>query len=143
MYPKHEEDLYAWAMGNAHLLKEKKFIEADMANIVEELETLGRSTRRELSNRLSILIAHLLKWQYQTNLRCSSWEITIINQRLDIKDVLKESPSLKPQIKGITPTAYTKALAIVRRESPLDLKSLPAKCPYTLKQCLDDDFYPE
>ena len=61
----YEQDFYAWLMENAQLLRQGRLAEIDVNNIVEELESMGRRERRELVNRLALLFAHLLKWQYQ------------------------------------------------------------------------------
>ena len=142
MHPKYEDDFYGWAMANASLLKKRKFNEADMNHIIEEMEALGRSNRRELVSRLGVLIAHLMKWQYQTSLRKGGWQGTIERQRIEISDVLEENPSLKSQIEEIMPKAYKYALSILKEETPLDLKSLPSECPYTFIQMMDDEFFP-
>lgn len=143
MIPRYEEDFYGWTIANVSLLKQGRFNEVDMNHIIEEMESLGRSNRRELISRLGVLIAHLMKWQYQSNLKNKSWKGTIVRQRIDIKDVLEENPSLKPQLDEILPKAYKYALAILEEETPLELKSIPQKCSYTIEQCLDDGFYPE
>lgn len=143
MYPRYEDDFYGWTIGNISLLRQRKFNEADMDHIIEEIESLGRSNRRELVSRLGVLIAHLMKWEYQSDLKNKSWKGTIVRQRIDIKDVLEENPSLNSQIDEILVKAYKYSLAILEEETPLDLKSIPQTCPYTVQQCLDDDFYPE
>jgi len=143
MRPKYEEDFYGWTIENISLLRQRKFNEVDMDHIIEEIESLGRSNRRELVSRLGVLIAHLMKWEYQSDLKNKSWKGTIVRQRIDIKDVLEENPSLNSQIDEIIVKAYKYALAILEEETPLDLKSVPQKCPYTVQQCLDDEFYPD
>jgi hypothetical protein len=61
----YDLEFYAWALTNAKLLRAGKFSEADMANIAEELESMGRGEKRELISRLTVLLAHLLKWRFQ------------------------------------------------------------------------------
>ena len=142
MYPKYEEDFYGWAIENASLLKQGKYNEVDMNHIIEEMETLGRSNRRELVSRLGVLIAHLMKWEYQPDLKNKSWKGTIIRQRIDINDLLEENPSLKAQMDEIKSKSYKYALAILEEETPLELKDFPGECPYTFSQMIDEDFYP-
>jgi hypothetical protein len=143
MYPKYEEDFYGWAMKNASLLKQGKFCEADMENIIEEMEAMGRSEKSQLVNRFAVLIAHLLKWQLQPDFRGRSWHGTIKEQRKRAKILLKENPSLKSKLQEAFTDAYGLAVDQIEKETPIDLKLLPLECPYTFEQCLEEEFYPE
>ena len=143
MIPKHDEDFYGWAMANATLLKQRKYQEADMDMIIEELEEMGGSNENQLINRLGVLIAHLLKWQFQSELRGRSWEGTIEEQRHKIKRLVKKNPSLKTKIPEAVEEAFSDSKSIIKKDTPLDLKLLPAECPYTFDQITDDDFYPQ
>jgi len=60
----YESDFYAWAMEQAALLRARRFDTADIDNIAEEIESMGRGEKRELVNRLAVLLLHLLKWQF-------------------------------------------------------------------------------
>jgi hypothetical protein len=143
MHPKYEEDFYGWAMKNASLLKQGKFNEADIENIIEEIESMGRSEKSQLMNRFSVLIAHLLKWQFQPDFRGRSWHGTIKEQRKRAKMLLKENPSLKSKLSDTFADAYELAIDQIEKETPIDLKILPLECPYTIEQALDDNFFPE
>lgn len=143
MHPKYEEDFYAWAFTNASLLRQGKFSEVDMENIIEEIESMGRSEKNQLVNRLSVLIAHLLKWQLQPDFRGRSWHGTIKEQRKRAKTLLKENPSLKNKLSEAFSDAYELAGNQIEKETPIDLKLLPAECPYSFEECLDDSFFPE
>ena len=61
----YDTDFYAWTQTQAALLRDGKWQELDYANLAEEIESVGRSDKRELSNRLKVLLLHLLKWLYQ------------------------------------------------------------------------------
>jgi len=143
MKPKYEEDFYGWAMTNAELLKKKKFSEVDMENIIEEIESMGRSEKNQLTNRLSVLIAYLLKWELQPDFRGRSWHGTIREQRKQAQILLEENPSLKGKLPEILNNAYDLAISQIEKETPIDLKILPNKCPYAFEQCIDSNFYPE
>jgi hypothetical protein len=95
---KYESDFYAWANEQATLLREGRFAEADVENIADEIESLGRSEKRDLVNRLAVLLAHLLKWQFQPVWRGKSWRLTIKEQRRRLSEHLDENPSLKPLV---------------------------------------------
>jgi hypothetical protein len=69
----YNKDFYNWTLHNADLIRQKKFSEMDIDHIAEEIESMGNRDRRELINRLAVLIAHLLKWQYQPTKRSKSW----------------------------------------------------------------------
>ncbi|MBK1702860.1 DUF29 domain-containing protein, partial [Thiococcus pfennigii] len=77
----HDTDFHAWAIQNARLLREGAFTELDVEKIAEELEAMGASERRELLNRLQVLLVHLLKHQYHPERRGKSWLLTINHQR--------------------------------------------------------------
>lgn len=143
MQPKYEEDFYGWARTNVHLLKQKKYEEVDMEHIIEELEEMGNNKENELFSRLALLISHLLKWQFQPNLRGHSWIYTAREQRFRIKRLLKKNPGLKGELDETFKDAYTDAILRATEETGLDEKTFPTECPYTFEQVIDEDFYPE
>jgi hypothetical protein len=143
MYPSHDKDVYGWAVHTAQLLKDKKMNEVDFDGIIEELEEMGISNKHALKNRLAQLIFHLLKWQFQPDLRCRSWTGTVREQRIRLNDILEENPSLKSYVLEAIVKAYKISLTLIEKETPLDLKMLPAECPYTFEQIMNDEFYPE
>ncbi len=138
----YQEDYYGWLQENAQLIREKRFSEIDVENIVEELESMGKSEKRELSNRLTILLMHLLKWQYQTVKRSTSWRNTIAVQRIDIRELLGDSPSLKSEILDKIAVAYEKAKLATEIETGIEKQNFPAECPFSLEQILDETFLP-
>lgn len=138
----YEQDFYAWAMRNARLLREGRFSEIDVDNIAEELETIGRSEKRELVNRLAVLLAHLLKWQFQPERRGKSWRLTIKEQRRKIIKNLVDNPSLKATLREAVAEAHEDAILWVAKETPLDETDIPVTCPYTLDEILHYDFLP-
>lgn len=139
----YDEDFVAWTEQQARLLRAGEFSQLDIENIAEELESMGRSIRRELRNRLAILTMHLLKWRYQPGHRSRSWASTIREQREEIVELLDESPSLKSaptrDLTKIYRLAVTKALG----ETGLPEATFPAECPFTPEQILAEDFLPE
>jgi ribosomal protein L29 len=139
----YEEDFYNWSLYNAQLLREGKITEIDAIHIAEELESMGKRDKRELISRLTVLLAHLLKWQFQPNMRSKSWQSTIREQRTQIAKLLKDSPSLKPQLQteGIV-EAYPDALEIALEETGLSESTFPKQCSYSLEQLLNKQFYP-
>ena len=143
MIPKYEEDFYGWSMAMAGLLKERRMTELDFDNLIEEIESMGRSNFDQLINRLAVLIAHLLKWKYQSNLKGHSWFYTIREQRGKVKRIISQNPSLKSRVDEAFSYAYKDAVYQAARETGLNEKDFPSQCPYTFDQCLDDEFYPD
>lgn len=138
----YDKDFYAWTREQASLLHSRQWSQLDLLNLVEEIESLGRQERRELINRLGVLIGHLLKWQYQPQQRTRSWIATIAIQRLEITELIEESPSLKPDLEAALRQAYLKAINLAIQETNLPNRTFPPNCPYSLEEILDDRFYP-
>jgi hypothetical protein len=136
----YDVDFYAWTLQQSKSLKERDFNSLDIVNLAEEIESLGKQQQQELKNRLSILIGHLLKWDYQPNQRSESWTYTIREQRLQILDLLEQNPSLKSYQDEAVAKAYPLALLLVERETPLDLRDLPNPCPYSWADILNPSF---
>jgi hypothetical protein len=136
----YEVDFYAWTQEQSALLSRGQWQSLDIENLVEEIESLGKQQKQELRNRLGVLIGHLLKWEFQPELRGKSWRSTIIEQRDRIKLHLKDNPSLKSYLDEAVIEAHRLALSLVVRETPLDYPDLPADCPYEIAQILDPLF---
>jgi hypothetical protein len=139
----YDSDFYAWANEQAALLRSGKLSAADIENIAEEIESMGRSEKRELVNRLTVLLIHLLKWQYQPLLQGPSWRTTIRIQRCDIADHLTDNPSLKSQLPDTMDRAYRKAIMEAAAETGLREATFPTVCPWSFGQIMDEGFWPE
>jgi hypothetical protein len=141
--PNYNSDFYGWTQQQADLLRTGRLSDLDVENLLEEVETMGRSEKRELDSRLTVLLAHLLKWQYQPVRRGNSWRLTIESQRIKFVDVLDDNPSLKPQLDAILAHAYKQARIDAAQETGMDKTVFPGNCPWDFLQLLDESFYPE
>ena len=139
----YETDFYAWTKEQVALLRNHQWDKIDLFNVIEEIESLGRKERQELRNRLAILLGHLLKWQFQPEKRTNSWLGTIREQRIQIKLLLADSPSLKSCLDEVFMTAYELGLALAIKETKLGEQIFPEICPYTLGQTLNPEFLTE
>jgi hypothetical protein len=139
----YKEDFYAWLLKNAALLQAKNFVEIDNENVAEELVGMAKSEKRQLVNRFAVLLAHLLKWQFQSSRRSKSWERTIKEQRKRIQLLLEESPSLKHELSEKISDAYEIAILTAANETGLDESQFPDGCEYRFEDILDSTFYPE
>ena len=105
---------------------------------------MGRSEKRELVNRLTVLLLHLLKWQFQPALHGNSWRLTHREQRYRLEDHLDDNPSLKSQLgPGDAQMPIGCALIEAQRETGLARSTFPTDCPYTFDQAMSPDFWPE
>jgi hypothetical protein len=139
----YERDFYAWANEQAALLRAGKLGDADIGNIAEEIESMGRSEKRELESRFTVLLSHLLKWQFQPERRGKSWRVTIEQQRRQLAKHLRENPSLKSAVGETVLSAYEDARIEAEKETDLDREVFPLDCPYTLDQLMDLTFLPD
>jgi Domain of unknown function DUF29 len=140
--PLYDRDCYAWSREQAELLRAGNLAEADIEHIAEEIDSMGRTEKRELISRLNVLLLHLLKWRYQPGKRGPSWEASISNQRDDIADHLDDNPSLKPLLPLALASAYRKACREAVAETGLAASTFPGASPWTVEQVLDDGFWP-
>jgi len=147
----YERDFHAWIQQHIALLKQGRFSEIDAEHLILELEDMAGRDRDELVSHLIILIAHLLKWQFQLKqlselwekFKGSSWRQSIIEQRNEILRQLRKKPSLKSYIHDAIVEAYPDAVRLATKETQLPQSTFPHECAYTLEQLLDDDFYPD
>lgn len=138
----YEADFHAWTQQQASFLREQHWNKIDLANVIEEIESLGRQQRQELRNRLSILIGHLLKWNYQPEARSRSWLATIRVQRRDIARLLKENPSLQLYLDSAIQEAFENGRDLAMGETDLPEATFPIDCLYSSSEMLDDRFFP-
>ena len=113
----YEQDFYRWLIETAQKIRNQNFAAVDWDNVAEELETLGRSEKRELRSCLLVLLEHLLKlayWQAEREYNARGWNHTIVEQRQQIEFLLKDSPSLKPIISDLFDQCYTDAKKVTR-----------------------------
>jgi hypothetical protein len=139
----YEADFYAWANQQAALLRAGDLTAADIEQIAEEIESMGRSEKRELLSRLAVLLMHLLKWQHQLTLRGNSWRATIKVQRRELERHLADNPSLKARLPELIATAYEDATLLAARETGLAESVFSASCPWSFQEMMDDGFWPE
>ena len=139
----YDKDFYAWILQNVALIRAGKFSEIDGEHVAEELESMGKREKRELINRLALLISHLLKWEFQSERRGNSWRATINHQRLKLKKLLGESPSLKHELAEKISEAYEDALFLASEETNFPKEDFPREVNYTLENLLNDEFFPD
>ena len=133
----YERDFYSWALAQAALLRAGRFAEIDMANVADELETLGRAEASALGSSYRQIVLHLLKWQYQPGRRAKDWKAAVLRERAHAADVLETSPGLKPRKQELLAKAYQSARKEAAIETDLPMSTFPDACPFTLEQVED------
>jgi hypothetical protein len=146
----YEADFYTWIFRNIELLKQRRFSKIDVDILIDELESMAKQDKRELISHFIILLAHLLKWQFQLKRLTEQWQTqqegswrgSIMEQRLQIVKQLKESPSLKNYLAEAVENAYPDAVKIAMQETQFSQSTFPKMCSYSIEQLLDENFYP-
>lgn len=143
MTTRYETDIVAWANEQAGFIRAARYDLLDLEHIAEEIEDVGKSEQRELSNRMAVLLAHLLKWQCQSERQGSSWRNTIRAQRKEIGYLLDEAPSLRQKLieDRWLDMVWSKAVAQASTETGLDV--FPDCFPWAMNQVLDLAWWPE
>ena len=138
----YEVDFHAWTVRQAALLRSGDLGGADLANLAEEIETLGRSERAALESAYRLVASHLLKLQFQARRATRSWVATVTRERLNAARTLRENPSLKPKRAALFASAYRDARKEAAAETGLPLSAFPDEPPFTLAQAEDEAFLP-
>jgi hypothetical protein len=99
----YEQDFFRWTQEQAAALRgvsaSSVNLPLDWENLAEEIESLGRSDRRELASRIATIIEHLLTLEYSSAVRPQrGWQQTIRRERLAIERLLEDSPSLRQHV---------------------------------------------
>jgi hypothetical protein len=139
----YETDFYTWTQQQAELLRQGRIDDLDLENLAEEIECLGRSERRSFVSAIRLLTHHLLKWQYQPEMRSQSWESTIREQRYQIGALLQDNPSFKPWIPNALADGYGHGRDAAAGETKFPLSTFPKTCPYTWEQLTDKEWLPD
>ncbi|MFM6039276.1 MAG: DUF29 domain-containing protein [Sphaerospermopsis kisseleviana] len=142
----YEQDYYLWIKTTINQLRTGQFSAVDLENLLEELETMGRSQKRAIKSLLIKLLEHLLKlkcWDNERERNQGHWKREVRTFRIQIKDELTDSPSLKPYILEIFEKCYQEARKLVSDSSQLPLDTFPIIPIGSLEQILDENWFPE
>jgi hypothetical protein len=145
----YEADIVLWSERQGALLRRRAAgelvndAELDWSNIAEEIESMGRAEQDQLTSRLAILLAHLLKWRFQLERRGNSWRFTILEQRRRAIRIVSRNPGLRPRLADILAEAYGDAILIAGRETELSVETFPSVCPWTFEQATVAEFLGE
>ena len=141
----YNQDFYLWIEQTVQALKNRDLNSLDWDNLIEEVESMGRSEKRELKSRLLVVIEHLLKlmfWESEKLQNIRGWRTTVVEQRYQIELLLTDSPSLRPMLQDIFADSYAKARRHTMRKYSLPESMFPVELPFSLEQVLDPEFLP-
>ncbi len=125
----YERDFVAWLQAQATVIRERRWADVDVEHLLEEIEDLGSSQRRELASRIRVLLMHLLKVDLQPERDASpSWWGSIVEQADAIRDLLDASPSLLPTIPKIVYDSYP----LARRRASLEMSIAQDEMPQNM-----------
>ncbi len=140
----YEDDILAWSREQARLIRVGRFDLVDREHVAEEIEDVGKSEQRESASRVAVLLAHLLKWQYQPERRGVSWERTIKAQRKELAYYLGETPSLRPKLAEPRWLDMVWAKAVAQAVAETDLDCFPETCPWVMDdETLNPAWWPD
>jgi hypothetical protein len=139
----YEDDFESWSYEQAELLRQRRFAELDIPNLIEEIESMGSEQRFALQSSYRLVIAHLLKWQYQPQLRSTSWEITIGRERDNIAAREEKNHALRENARTLVEDVYRGAVREAAKETGLPRNTFPFDCPYTVDQLRDPEWMPD
>lgn len=138
----YDEDFVRWSEDQARALAERHLDALDLDNLAEEIDSLGRAQKNELSSRLVVLLAHLPKRQIQPEWRSHSWQTTTGGQRTHVEGLLATSPSLRGPPDRPPDRAYRRSRRTAQRATRLRFSVFPGDCLFTTAQALDEAFFP-
>ena len=138
----YKTDIIAWANEQAAFIRAGRFDLLDLENIAEEIEDVGKSEQRELESRVAVLLAHLLKWQYQPEWRGVSWTVTIRTQRERCNLQIKKTPSLKVSLADEDWLLDVWADAVDQAAKQTNLDVFPNRCPWLMTDVLTEGWLP-
>lgn len=141
----YEKDVILWSQEQARALRERDFSKLDIEHLADEIEDVGKSEKRELANRMAVLLAHLLRWRWQPERRSASWRRTIDHQRERIALLIRETPSLKVVLgeKDWRQGVWLDAVAQASKETGIDEGAFPDASLWDLTGALSADFWPD
>ena len=139
----YEQDYYQWLVNTAEFLRSQRLSELDLANLLEEIESMGRSEKSALESNLVVVLLHLIKWKYQPSMRSNSWKGSIREHRRRLRKALQNSPSLQPYLLEVFDECYHDGREQAADETGLALEYFPVESPFSVEESLNPDFLPE
>ena len=139
----YDEDFFQWIQNQVAVLQARRFEHLDLENLIEELDSMGRSEKKSVISNMRIVLLHLLKLKLQPEKRSSGWLSSIVEHRERLRDDFRTSPSLRRYARDMLGESYEGARRLAVAETGLPRATFPEFCPFTFEQVLDEEFLPE
>ena len=91
----YREDEQAWLLDQAGVLRDGRLDEVDRQHLSEYLSDMAARDRREVRQRLILLIGHIIKCRLFPDRITRSWVLTVREQQRELKAIFEDSPSLR------------------------------------------------
>ena len=127
----------------ARLIQQKRFQDVDTEWLQDLVLSMAKREKREVLSRGKQLILHLLKWKYQPALRSTSWESSILQQRMELEEIFVESSSLLNVFVQELEKIYRLAKTLASVETHLPLQTFPLHCEWSVEELLNQEFWPK
>ena len=140
----YEQDFAAWLDAQAGALRERRFADLDLDNLIEEVESLRRAELRSAEHHAQVVIAQLLQLAHSTlGDPRRSWKSTAMAHRHQLEMILTRTlrQELEAQLEKVYGHGRRLAATVLETEGTSD-QWLPQKCPCTLAEILDEEWYP-
>jgi hypothetical protein len=132
----YDTDFAEWAKETAELVRAGRLNEVDLEHVAEEIEDLAKSDRRAAASQMRRLMLHVIKQQVQPERDCASWQASVANAQLELKDILADSPSLRRVLAENLEKLYSDAMLLASKETGISPVPMPQACPFTLEELL-------
>jgi len=139
----YERDFCLWIEEQARLLREGRLENLDVANLLDEIESLAIDRKHAVTGNLVVILKHLLKHQYQPRRRSRSWLSSIAEHRRRLRREFQHAPSLRGYARDQFEECYRDARRQALIETGLAPDALPVASPYSLERTLDPEFLPD
>ncbi len=141
----YDDDFALWARQQAELMAAHRWEEIDLTNLIDEVESLAKRDFRKLVSAIRVILTHMLKWDYQPELRSESWRRSIRDHRDLARDVLGDSPSFQSRLVDAIAAAYESARRRAAFETTVFEGNFPEACPYDWEAIMNrkHEFFPD
>jgi uncharacterized protein DUF29 len=136
----YNADFYSWSLEQARLVRQGRWADLDRENVAEEIASLALGQFNKLETAIRKLLIEILKWDHAPATRSRSLVLSIDLQRIEVEDLLSDSPGMRPRISEAIVRAYQRARLGAAKETELDEIVFPENCVYGFDEIMTREF---